>query len=254
MRPSGSSSRIEITASLSRVIAVTVSGRKPDQAGGGLVAASPALPLPGSSSSRARNEACQPGLSGGDPQRSEQLLARVPGEVQQRVDLGDGHLFGAGGELDDLVSRLYVAFFEHAEVEARAVVRDEHRGDARVVHPDPDAVARDAGLRDLEDGVADPVAIADAHLVIGESVHGEVLAELAVDEVVSSELAFPVPVRVDLVNEHRALLPAVPGEIALTIALDVERSDAAGADHGILEDAGENRPSPASPRSSACRR
>ena len=104
----------------------------------------------------------------------------MPGEVEQRVDLGDRHLFGAGGELDDLVSRLYVAFFEHAEVEARAVVGDEHRGDARVVHADPDAVAGDPGLRDLEDGSADLVAIADADLVIGESFHGEVLAELAV--------------------------------------------------------------------------
>jgi hypothetical protein len=46
----------------------------------------------------------------------------VPGEVEQRVGLGDGHLFGTGGELDDFVSRLYVALFEHAEVEARAVV------------------------------------------------------------------------------------------------------------------------------------
>ena len=62
------------------------------------------------------------GAEGGDPERSEQLLARVPGEVEQRVDLGDRHLFRAGGELDDLVSRLHVALFEHAEVEAGAVV------------------------------------------------------------------------------------------------------------------------------------
>ena len=162
------------------------------------------------------------GAEGRDPERAQQLLARVPGEIQQRVDLRDPHLFRARGELDDLVSRLYVAFFKHAEVEARAVVRDEHRGDARVVHADPDAVAGDPGLRDLEDGIADLVAIADAHLVIGESFHGEVLAELAVHEVVSSELALPVPIGVDLVNEHCALLPAVPGEIALTITLDVE--------------------------------
>ena len=78
--------------------------------------------------------------------------------------------------------------------------------------------------------VADLVAIADAHLVIGESLHGEVLAELAVDEVVSSELALPVAIGVDLVDEHGALLPAVPGEIALTITLDVELADAAGTD------------------------
>ena len=123
------------------------------------------------------------------------------------------------------------------------MVRDEHRGDARVVHPEPDAVARDPGLRDLEDGSADPIAVADAHRVVGESVHGEVLAELSVDEVVSAELTFPVPVRVGLVDEHCALFAAVPGEIALAVTVDVELSDAPRADHGILEDAGEDRPS-----------
>src|SRR3954470_24628846 len=59
---------------------------------------------------------------GRDPEGSEQLLARVPREVQKRVGVGDGHLFWAGRELDDFVSRLYVALCEHAEVEAWAVV------------------------------------------------------------------------------------------------------------------------------------
>ena len=106
----------------------------------------------------------------------------------------------------------------------------------------PDAVAGDARLGDLEDGVADPVAVADAHLVVAEPVDGEVLAELSVDEVVSAELAFPVPVRVDLVDEHRALLAAVPAEIALAVAVDVELAHAAGSGHGILEDTREHGP------------
>ena len=180
------------------------------------------------------------GAEGGDPERSEQLLARVSGEVEERVDLGDRHLLRAGGELDDLVSRLHLALFEHAEVEAGAAVGDEQGGDARVVHADPDAVAGDAGLRDLEDGGADLVAVADAHLVVAQSLDGEVLAELSVDEVASSKLAFPVPVRVDLVDEHGALLAAVPGEIALTVAVDVELAHPARAGHGVLEDAGED--------------
>ena len=162
------------------------------------------------------------GAEGRDPQRPEQLLARVPGEVEERVDLGDRHLLRAGGELDDLVSGLHLALLEHAEVEAGAAVGDEQGGNARVVHADPDAVAGDARLGDLEDGGADPVAVADADLVVAQSLDGEVLAELPVDEVVSSELAFPVPVGVDLVDEHGALLAAVPAEIALTVAVDVE--------------------------------
>jgi hypothetical protein len=48
----------------------------------------------------------------------QQLLACVPGEVEQRVDFGDRHALGARGEFDDLVACLYLALFEHAEVEA----------------------------------------------------------------------------------------------------------------------------------------
>ena len=138
----------------------------------------------------------------------------MPGEVEEPVDLGDRHLLRAGGDLDDLVSRLDLALLEHAEVEAGAAVGDEQRGDARVVHADPDAVAGDAGLGDLEDGGADPVAVADADLVVAQPLDGEVLAELPVDEVASSELALPVAVGVDLVDEDGALLAAVAREIA----------------------------------------
>ena len=72
-------------------------------------------------------------------------------------------------------------------------------------------------------GGADPVAVADADLVVAEPLDREVLAELSVDEVVSSELALPVAVRVDLVDEDGALLAAVPREVALAVAVDVER-------------------------------
>ena len=81
---------------------------------------------------------------------------------------------------------MYFALFKHAEVEARAMMGDEQGGDARVVHADPDAVAGDAWLRYLERGGADLVAVADADLVVTKSFDGEVLAELSVDEVVSS--------------------------------------------------------------------
>ena len=120
-----------------------------------------------------------------DPQRPQELLAGVAGQVEKRVDLGDGHLLRARCELRDLVSRLHLALLEHAEVEPGPVVGDEQCGDARVVHADPDAVAGDAGLGDLEDGGADPVAVADADLVVAEALDGEVLAELARDEIAS---------------------------------------------------------------------
>ena len=137
--------------------------------------------------------------------------------------------------------RLHLALLEHAEVEAGAVVGDEQGRNPRIIHADPDAIAGDARLGHLEDRAADLVAIADADLVVAESFDGEVLAELSVDEVVSSELALPVPIRVDLVDEHRTLLAAVPRQIALTVAVDVEPADPAGPGHGVLEDPREDR-------------
>ena len=62
------------------------------------------------------------GAERGDSERSEELLARVPGEVEERVDLGDRHLFRAGDELEDLVPRLDLALLEDAEVEPGAAV------------------------------------------------------------------------------------------------------------------------------------
>ena len=94
-------------------------------------------------------------------------MARVAGQVQQRVDVGDGHLLGSRGELDDFVSRLYLALVEHPEVKARTVVGDEQRGNPRIIHADADAIAGDARLRYLEDRAANLVAIANAHLVVG---------------------------------------------------------------------------------------
>src|SRR4030095_3707727 len=63
-----------------------------------------------------------PGAEGGNAQRSEHLLARGPGEGEERADPGDLHLFRAGGELDDLVSRLDLALLEYSKVETGAAV------------------------------------------------------------------------------------------------------------------------------------
>ena len=181
------------------------------------------------------------GTEGRDTQCSEQFLARVSRQVKECVRLDDRHLLRAGGELDDLVSRLDLALFEHSEIEAGAAVRDEQGRNARIVHPDPDAVTGDAGLGDLEDGGADPITVADADLVIGQPLDGEVLAELSIDEVVSSKLAFPVAIGVDLVDEDGALLATVPAEVALPVAVDVELAHPAGAGDRVLEHAGEDR-------------
>jgi hypothetical protein len=101
-------------------------------------------------------------------------------------------------------------------------MRDQQRRHARVVHPDADPVAGDPRLGHLEHGLADPVAVADAHLVICQAADREVLPELAVGEVITAQLLLPVPVRLDLVHEHGAVLAAVPGEVALLITVEVQ--------------------------------
>jgi hypothetical protein len=96
------------------------------------------------------------------------------------VDLCECDLLRSRGELDDLVSCLYLALFKHAEVEARTVLGHEQYRDPRIPHADSDPIARDAGLRHLEGRTPDSVTIANADLIVGQPFDGEVLAELPV--------------------------------------------------------------------------
>jgi len=97
-------------------------------------------------------------------------------------------------------------------------------GHPRIVHPHPDPVTGHPRLRHLEQCRPDPVPVPDPHLVVGQPVDREVLSELTVHEVASPELALPVAVGIDLVDEHRALLAAVAGGVTLAVAVEVEPS------------------------------
>ena len=63
---------------------------------------------------------------------------------------------------------------------------------ARFIHSNPDAVARYAWLGHFKFSVTDAVSIAYTDLVISKPFDGEVFSELAKDEVITSEKAFPV--------------------------------------------------------------
>ena len=91
----------------------------------------------------------------------------MPGQVEQSIDLGHRHGLRPGGDLDDVIPRLHRALAQHPEVESGPVMRDQHRGNAWVVHPDAHPVAGDPRLGHLEDRLTDPVPIADAHLAVG---------------------------------------------------------------------------------------
>jgi DNA-directed RNA polymerase specialized sigma24 family protein len=83
--------------------------------------------------------------------------------------------------------RLDEPLLQDTQVEAGAALGDQERRYPRVVHADPDAVARDAGLGDLELRLADAEVVADSHLVIVmRDVEGwpaeDVCAALAISE------------------------------------------------------------------------
>jgi len=83
--------------------------------------------------------------------------------------------------------------------------------------------------------------IADADLVVGQAFDGEVLAELTIGEVGSAKLALPIAVGFDLVDEDGAVLAAMPRQIALAVAVDVEPPDHPPALHRFFPDAGVDR-------------
>ena len=168
-------------------------------------------------------ERCLPaGAEGVDLEGAGQVVTGVIVQIEEAVDLGDGEPFGSGRHLDDGVAGLELSFVQHPHVEARPTVRRRAAPAARLPHADAEPVARHAWLRHLEEGVADAVPVADAHLVVGQAVDREVLAEVAGGEIGTAELFTPVPVRVQLVHEDGAMLAAVALEVALAVTVDVQ--------------------------------
>jgi hypothetical protein len=88
--------------------------------------------------------------------------------------------------------------------------------------PDADPIAGDARLRHFEQGIADPVMIANAHFGIRQSLDCEILSELAMGKVVSTELVLPITIRFDLVDKDCPVLAAMPSQISLAVTLNVE--------------------------------
>jgi hypothetical protein len=166
----------------------------------------------------------------------------VAGQVEERVHPRDRHALGVIRHLDDLVARPNLALLEHAHVEPGPAARNEQRGHPWLVHADPDAVAGHARLCHLEDRSPDAIPVTDAHLVIGQALDGEVLAELSKREATSAKFLLPEPVRGDLVDEYRPLLAPVASQVALPVAVDVEPPHHAPASHGRLPDRRVNGP------------
>src|SRR5215467_884256 len=145
-----------------------------------------------------------------DPQCALQLIARMVWRIQQRVDLCDSHSLLRLSHLYDFVAGAHLAFPQDAEVEPRPSGGCQQSRHPCLVHPNADAITSNARLGNLEQRGADLITVADAHSIVGQAFNGEVLAELSVNEIGSLQLPLPIAIRLDLVNEHGALLASVP--------------------------------------------
>jgi hypothetical protein len=148
----------------------------------------------------------------------------------------DGHPPWSGLDTDDVVAGADITFSQHAQIEARAVVRNDQCRHARLVHANPQPETRHSRLCDLEQRRADAVAVSDAHFVVGQALHREILAKLAQNEVVAMKILLPVVVALDLVYEDGAMLTAVTVSISLIIAVDVDPPHQSPPLNGMLPD------------------
>ena len=64
---------------------------------------------------------------------------------------------------------------------------------------------------------------------------GEVLAELAVDEVGPPQLLLPIAIRLDLVDEDGALLTPVSGQVALSVSVQIEAARPGSGPHRLFQ-------------------
>jgi hypothetical protein len=162
----------------------------------------------------------------------------VSWQIQEGVSVGNTHSLWTVPNFYDVVARTNFSFLQHAKVKSWSVMRYEQGWHAGLVHSDADAVARYAGLRHFKCRATNAVSIANANLVIGKSLDSEVFSELAVSKISAAQKTLPVTIRIHLVNEYGALLPAVTAEIGLRIAIDIELAHHSPSRHRRFPDCG----------------
>src|SRR5215471_16286578 len=116
-------------------------------------------------------------------------------KIEQGVDVHNREPLRPLRDLYDLVAGADLALLQHTEIESRPVVRHQEGRDPRIVHANPDTIARHAWLRHLEQRAANAIPVANANLVVRQPLYGEVLAELPEGEIAAAECALPVSIR-----------------------------------------------------------
>src|SRR5215470_8881891 len=127
---------------------------------------------------------------------------------------------------------------QNTEVEPRSSARCQQGRHSRFVHPNADAIAGNARLSNFEECATDLITIADVDGIVLQSLDGEILAELSVDEIGPLQLLLPIAIRLHLVHEDGPVFTPVPGQISLSVTVQIEPADPTATTHRILPDSG----------------
>src|SRR5262245_23126400 len=141
------------------------------------------------------------------------------GRIEERVYLCDSHSLLCLSHLHDFIAGAHLAFQQDAEVKPRPSAGCQQCRHPGLVHSNADAIAGNARLSDLEQRAADLITVADAHGIVWPPFDRQGIAELSVDEVRPFQLPLPIAIRFELVDEDGALLPPMPGQVALAVSL-----------------------------------
>src|SRR6516165_9583668 len=155
-------------------------------------------------------------------------------QIEERIRLGDAHALRTIADFHNLIPGRDFAGFQHTDVEAGPVMLDQQGGHARLVHSNSNPVAGHARLRHFEQRAPDTITVADADLIVRQSLRREVLAELSKHEVLAPELPFPIAIGIDLIDENGSVFATVTLQVSLAVAVDVQPPDFAATADRVL--------------------
>src|SRR5947209_4361206 len=146
----------------------------------------------------------------------------MAGQIKQRIEFCNRDVLGSVADLSDFITRANFPFLENPEVKARPMMGDKQSSHLGLIRPDAHPITGHPRLGHFEECRANPIAIANAHFVIRQAFDREVLTELGMAEIASAEMTLPIPVGVQLVHHHGAMLAAMTGKVSLSVTVDIQ--------------------------------
>jgi hypothetical protein len=143
-------------------------------------------------------------------------------QIEQRIYVGDRDAFGTIGDLHDVIAGANFSLSQNAEVKPGPVMCHEQGWHTGLVHADAHSVAGYTRLRHFKYRVTDAVAVTDTDFCVEKPLNRKVLSKLAESEIPAAQKALPIVIGIHLVDKYGAMLAAMPSQICLPIAVNVE--------------------------------